>query len=826
MAFKWLIPFLLVSGSLFGQEGYLNGRITDSLTHEPLAFVNIVYNTSGHGVVTNLDGYFRIPNTHKIQFLKLSYVGYRPKTIRLPQSKAYLHAIVLSPQPLGIDEVIVFPAENPAHRIIKLATDNRNRNNPEKNGPFTYVSYDKMVFELEPDSATVKDPSATISQKYKLPDTLTYGLDQKGKIDLKRFVDEQYLFMMESVSQRKFLAPGKNKEEVIASKISGISQPSFMIMARQFQSFSFYENFVNIADQMLLNPISPGSTDKYFFLIEDTTYTDRGDSVFIISFRPKKGRNFEGMKGVLYINSNRYAVQNVIAEADNQKNAMFHVSIQQQYDFVNNERWFPVLLNTTINFNVAAMGFDAMPMNMTGIGKTYIVNINFNPDLKPSEFSDVALEVDPNAHKQPEAVWQQYRTDSLNARELETYRVIDSLGKAEHLDRTLNSFETLITGYFPGRYWNFDIRRFITYNRYEGLRLGGGGRTTEQLFKQFTLGGYFAYGFKDKAFKYAGNVTVHVVPKHEFDISVSYKNDVLESGSFQFNEAWTLSNTSFIRNYMIDVMDKVRESEVSLSFRTLKYMTLKAYMTHSIVEPANEYGFNVGMEEPQVLLTRYNFTETGIKLKYAYKETFMKSPRGNKFSMGTNAPVFYLNISRGNDWLNSDFTFWRSEMKITKSFTTRTFGETRLALVSGMVSGTVPYARLYAGMGSYRPFSLESEQSFGTMRFNEFLSDRFVSLFLKQDFGKLLFKPRGKFQPEIALVHNAGWGQLSDAYRHQHIEFKTMKKGYFEGGILFNNLARMQLFKYGIGVFYRYGPYTFSKTIDNFAFKLSLQINL
>ncbi len=826
MNFKWLIPFLFLSGSLFGQEGYITGRITDSITHEPLAFVNIVYNVKGHGVVTNLDGYFRISSNYSVQFLKISYVGYRPKTIRLPQSRSFLNAIVLSQQPLDIDEVVVFPGINPAHRIINLASENRNLNNPEKNGPFTYVSYDKMVFELDPDSSGVKDSAVTLSQRYKLPDTLKYGLDQKGRIDLKRFVDKQYLFMMESVSQRKFLAPGKNKEEIIASKISGISQPSFMIMARQFQSFSFYENFVNIADQMLLNPISPGSTDKYFFLIEDTTYTNQGDSVFIISFRPKKGRNFEGMKGVLYINSNRYAVQNVLAEADDQKNAMFHVAIQQQYDFVNNERWFPVLLNTTIHFNVAAMGFNAMPMNMTGVGKTYIVNINFNPDLKPSEFSDVQLEVDPNAHKQPENVWQAYRTDSLNAREMETYRVIDSLGKAEHLDRTLNSFETLITGYFPGQYWNFDIRRFINYNRYEGLRLGLGGQTTALFSKRFTLGGYFAYGFRDKAFKYSGSITANIIPKHELDVTILYKDDVQESGGFQFNEVWTLSNTSFIRNFMVDVMDKTKETEVSLNFRALKYMTVKAFTSHSAIEPTNGYGFNIGSENPQILLTQFNITETGVKIRYAYKETFMKSPRGNKFSMGTNAPVLYLNVSRGNDWFNSDFSYWRTEMKITKTFTTRSFGETRLAFVSGMVSGTVPYSRLYAGQGSYRPFALEAEQSFGTMRFNEFLSDRFMSLFLKQDFGKLLFKPRGKFQPELALVHNVGFGRLSDTGRHENIDFKTMGKGYFEGGLLINNLARMQLFKYGIGVFYRYGPYAYSKTIDNFAFKLSLQINL
>jgi hypothetical protein len=52
-----------------------------------------------------------------------------------------------------------------------------------------------------------------------------------------------------------------------------------------------------------------------------------------------------------------------------------------------------------------------------------------------------------------------------------------------------------------------------------------------------------------------------------------------------------------------------------------------------------------------------------------------------------------------------------------------------------------------------------------------------------------------------------------------------MEKGYFESGLLINNLLRFQLFRYGLGVLYRYGPYAFGKTIDNFAFKLTLQLN-
>jgi len=186
----------------------------------------------------------------------------------------------------------------------------------------------------------------------------------------------------------------------------------------------------------------------------------------------------------------------------------------------------------------------------------------------------------------------------------------------------------------------------------------------------------------------------------------------------------------------------------------------------------------------------------------------------------------YYNLGRGLDILNGEFVYWRHEVKVTKVFTTRSFGSTRLAFIGGRVTSDVPYSKLYAGMSSYRPFTLEAEQSFGTMRMNEFLSNRFISLFIKQDFGKLLFRPHGKFQPEIALVQNMGYGKLDDPSHHENVSYKTMEKGYFESGLLINNILRIQIFRYGFGVFYRYGPYAFPETNDNFAYKLTLQFNM
>ena len=92
----------------------------------------------------------------------------------------------------------------------------------------------------------------------------------------------------------------------------------------------------------------------------------------------------------------------------------------------------------------------------------------------------------------------------------------------------------------------------------------------------------------------------------------------------------------------------------------------------------------------------------------------------------------------------------------------------------------------------------------------EFLSDRFVNFYFRQDFGSLLLKTK-KFHPEISLVHNIAFGSLASPELHQGIEFKTLEKGFFEGGIVVDNILRfnymnMGYLGLGVGVYYRYGP--------------------
>ncbi len=105
---------------------------------------------------------------------------------------------------------------------------------------------------------------------------------------------------------------------------------------------------------------------------------------------------------------------------------------------------------------------------------------------------------------------------------------------------------------------------------------------------------------------------------------------------------------------------------------------------------------------------------------------------------------------------------------------------------------------------------------------NEFLSNRYAFLFYAHNFGKLLWRPK-KFSPEFVVATNIGFGDLDHSEYHKGVSFKTMEKGYFESGLLINNLLNMSgIYTIGLGAFYRYGAYNLPDMADNFAYKVTL----
>jgi len=555
-------------------------------------------------------------------------------------------------------------------------------------------------------------------------------------------------------------------------------------------------------------------------------FTDLNDTLFVISFRPLRGRNFDGLKGFLHINTNKYAVQNVVAEAA-ETDGLFRIKIQQKYELVENKQWFPVQLNTDIIFQPEEMKANGIPIALLGIGKSYLSEIVLEPELKRRNFSHIELQIKDDAHEKDPEYWDLHRAVPLSSQDTNTYEFIDSIGEEENIDRTLAIVETLVSGYIPWKFMNIDYRSVFHYNHYEGFRFGLAVETNQKLSPWFSLGGKVGYGLKDKDLKYGGKVQLNLYPPGETYLRMLYDKDVYESAGFDFIEDPPMTSSEIYRTFLIRNKDIVEQKELAFGTSILPFFKVQMFLNQQTRQATNDYTYAPGSSDTWVAspTSVFNFTEAGIKFRYAFKEKFMETPRGNKLSLGTDYPVLQGNISRGLDFLDGQFEYTKIEARISKTFLSKNFGQSFVSITGGYIDSNLPYPKLYNGHGSYGKFTVETGNSFATMRMNEFVSDRFVSLFFKQNFGELLFKTE-KFKPKIALVQNIGFSDLVHKGSHYSILVKTMEKGYYESGLLINNILNQMFVGYGLGVFYRYGPYQLTETIDNFAFKFTITINL
>ncbi|NJM80904.1 MAG: hypothetical protein HC854_17155 [Flavobacterium sp.] len=332
---------------------------------QPLAFVNIFINNNNKlGTVTDIDGKFELISKEHISVISFSYVGYQKKEIQY--SGETVLNIELVPLKVALNEVTVYASENPANRIIKKVIKNKDKNNPEKLPSFTYRSYNKTIFDYRKLNTKEIDTSS-----------------------LAKFFKGGHVFMMESVSNRKFLYPNRSEEVVIATRVSGFKHPNFASLASDLQPFSFYNDNIPLFDIHYLNPIANGSMKKYNYRLEEEFYKGT-DTVYVISYQPKKDKNIEGLKGILHINSNGYAVESVTATPF--EKGKIDLTIQQKYQFIFNH-WFPEQLNyvlETLNEAENSIGIIAN-------GKSYIDQVVLEPELIKKDFSIAKVRMDEDA---------------------------------------------------------------------------------------------------------------------------------------------------------------------------------------------------------------------------------------------------------------------------------------------------------------------------------------------------------------------------------------------------------------------------------------------
>ncbi|GAB5564726.1 MAG: hypothetical protein Wins2KO_17890 [Winogradskyella sp.] len=399
----------------------------------------------------------------------------------------------------------------------------------------------------------------------------------------------------------------------------------------------------------------------------------------------------------------------------------------------------------------------------------------------------------------------------------------DSARTAQDSIRKTEFIKSIGNGYLPFKYFDFDLRYLIKFNQYEGFRTGLGGITNENFSKKYRINAYTAYGFVDKRVKFGVGTGFRINEKTNTWVNLSYTDDLQESGSSNF-----LTDKRFFtffepRLLNIDLFHRHITKALSIEHKLTNRLLSETEFASSAITPLYNYNYIFDGKS----FDNFNIGTAKLSLQWSPFSKFeLKDSRIVETKNGY--PKFTLQATQGfRSVLGSDFKFSKLDFRTVHQFNHKNSSKTDITLVAGIADGEVPLTHLYHAYPNninkqtiLQRFSVAGLNSFETMYFNEFFSDKFSTLQLKHFFKP--FNITERFKPQLVLISRYAVGDMKSINRHQGINFNTLNHLYSESGIEINKL----IFGFGLSFAYRYGAYHLPNLEDNMAFKFTFNLSI
>lgn len=806
----------------------INGIVNDA-NNKPLPFATISTSNQQH-TITDVDGKFILDIAPGVTTFSVSYIGFETTTVNLTSNKKY-YAVALFQKTDNLQEVVI-ANESPASIIIRKVIANKSKNNPQtKLKSFEYKTYNKLIVTASPDSIDGRIDTSAVYKDLKKKRTNIDSSDYK----FKEIINKQHLFQTEKISQYQF-NNRKLKETILGTKMAGFKSPVYEIIAFNLQSISIYDSKYELLETKYESPISNSALKDYNYKILDTVAI-KGRSTYMIYFKKKKST---GLEGVLYIDTESFAV----AKAVMRIKGVLDISGIHEFEYVPEEKvWFQSnttfkivkgkndedikILGGTIQFDADTEEYNESRKKaasdftyLLSASNNYDIHYNTNPDIKnPALY----IEIKEDAHKKPEAFWNDNRTETLDLKGQKTYQLLDSISIKKRIEKRLGFGRKIINGYIPIGPVDLDLKKVISFNNYEGFRLGLGGITNDRFSKNFRLESYTAYGTKDGILKYSVGTGFLLDKNTNTWINGSFTDDVREIASTVFAVDKRVFKIYDPRPINISTFYEYISWKTNVQTKIIPKTEAVLELSRNYIEPKFDYLYYLNGR----LYSNYVMTTAMLSIVWAPFSDFMQTPTGRN-ETDKRFPRFTLQYTQSlPDVLQNDFTFSKIDFKTEYEKKYLNGQKTTVLLQGGYALGDIPLTHLY----NTAPNNLTKEtliqrvtfsgrNSFETMYFNEFFSSEYVMFQIKHGFERVkLFR---KVRPSLVLVSRMAWGDMKNPEQHVGPIYKTLTQGYFESGIELNKIYK----GFGLSGFYRYGPNQLLRLEDNIAVKISYVLDL
>lgn len=642
-------------------------------------------------------------------------------------------------------------------------------------------------------------------------------------------------FFTEKVSKNEFDAYSGFKEEVLGLNMAGFKEPRYEVLGITLQSRSFYDEDFVIFNYRYAGPLSSRGLKNYDYqFVADTTILERPS--YAVAFQPKRPQTIPGLEGILYLDQESLAIQRVHIAINDELVAR----IEQHYTYLEDEAvYLPKSSKLYIEKGetskrlslfrgkVSVGTIERNPVKEAIEGR-YLLSTSYNANFNLSEDEEIehpnlAVEVMEGAENKPESFWKKYRSQALTQRDLNSFDYLNNIVETQNIERRLAVINNFGIGYYTVDFFDFDLTYPVKYNNYEGLRLGLGGVTNASFSQKFRLEGYTAYGFKDNALKYGIGGGIMLNESHGAWLSLTYNDDLQEVGSFNYLTDRRVYSLFEPRLVNITQFFDYKTLRLNQEYQITPKILSEFQFAKSNIVQTQDYRFVLGDESYQ----EYDITEATFGVRWSPSSKFMRSEKGT-VEIYDGYPKVTAQVSKGISGLfDGDFDFTRVGAKFYYQVERLNKSTTEFLIEGKMAFGEVPLTHLFHAYPNaptketiMQRFSVAGVNSFETMYFGEFFSDRIATLQVKHHLRP--FNLGEKFKPEMVFITRYAIGDISNIARHQDVSFGTLDKGYTETGFEINKI----LFGFGTSLTYRYGAYSLPSFTDNIAFKFTFNLQL
>lgn len=729
----------------------ITGRVTDAKNGDPLPFATVGLKGLNVGAQTNFEGIYVIKSKVLTDSIYVSTVNYKKRS-KVLDKKALSQTIdfQLQGEARSLDEVVVYSGENPAFKILRKVSENREKNDRKRLTAFEYNSYSKMELDVDnlsdkfKERKVMKQIQGAIAKFEKLA-----GEDGKAVIPT---------FISETLSKFYFReSPSRKKEIILKNNIKGVGVKeggfvSQLVGGNIFANYNFYDNFVPFLGKDIISPLGENWKGTYKWFLADTTDVD-GHICYGLEFDPKNDKDLVFV-GKAYIDTTSFALVQIDATVGKEANINFidKIKISQELEQTSEGAWLPAKTRFLIDIAELTKNSAGMLLKMYISNKDFVVN-------KPKELSfyDLPIEVAEDSKEPDPKFWLEARHESLSAQDILASKLIDTVRNVPIVKTYVEIAEIIASGY--KRFNKFGIGPYLTsfaLNKMEGLRLRLGFKTYSNFSKDWILKGWLGFGTKDKVLKYGGEVDYILSRRHWSVLGIKHSYDLERLGLtpeligdnkiFYAFTRWGAYTGAFYR----------RESEIFLKTEPTKGISFTGAFTTRAFDPLFEFQYRTHPEagKNSPTLDYYNDTFFTLEARFAKNETYIMD--GNeRIALGSKrAPTLTLTYQHGIKTLNGNFNYDRFMAKVFQSFRVGTLGRSDYTIQAGYIPTNLPAPLLFPHLGNETFFY--NRAAFNTMHYFEFVSDKYVSLNYNHNFEGLLFN-------RIPAIRQLKWRLIASA---------------------------------------------------------------